>query len=125
VSPAHRNHPSKTVNGTGYFLTTDHMDWFRDQYLPEGADGSEPYISPLLAGDLKGLPPAVVVTAEYDPLRDEGDAYAARLEEAGVPVERIRAEGMFHGFFSMGAVLPAARAVNDQAFASLQKALIK
>jgi acetyl esterase len=123
VSSTRHDHPSKTDNGTGYFLTGAHMEWFREQYLSEGEDGSHPYISPLREKDLSGLPPAFVVTAEYDPLRDEGEAYGAKLAAAGVPVEVLRADGMFHGFFNMGALLPGVEATNDRAFAALRKAL--
>ncbi len=105
VSPGRDRHPSQTDNATGYFLTTTGMDWFRTQYLPEGEDGSDPYASPFMADDVSGLPPAFVVTAEYDPLRDEGEAYGAKLAAAGVPVETLRAEGMFHGFFGMGELI--------------------
>jgi acetyl esterase len=124
ISPGHQDsHPSKKENGTGYFLTTEHMDWFRDQYLPDGADGSDPYISPLLATDLSGLPPAFVITAEYDPLRDEGEMYGARMRDAGVPVDIRRYDGVFHGFFSMAALLPIADTANRDAADALRHAL--
>ena len=78
-------YPSETENAEGFFLTRADMEWFREQYLA-GADPSDPRLSPIAAPDLSGLPPAVVATAEFDPLRDQGDAYARALEEAGVPV---------------------------------------
>jgi acetyl esterase len=125
LSPSRHGHASQTENGRGYFLTTQDMEWFRAQYLPHDADGSDPLASPLLADDLAGLPPALVMTAEYDPLRDEGEAYGRRLSDAGVPTEVIRYPGMFHGFFSMGAFLPTARQANQRAYDALRVALTR
>ncbi len=84
-------------NGSGYFLTTKTMKWFWDHYLANPEQGDEPYASPLRA-ELKGLPPAIVLTAEFDPLRDEAIAYADRLEQAGVTVRRMACKGQIHGF---------------------------
>ena len=123
VSPARNDYPSKSDNGTGYFLTTEHMEWYRDKYLPEGDDGSAPYISPVRAADFAGLPPALVITAEYDPLRDEGETYARKLKEAGVPADVERCSGMFHGFFGLAMVLDGARAANERAATALRDAL--
>lgn len=100
-------HPSIDANGEGYFLTKASMEWFRHHYL--GADGehgdaASPAVSPLRVADLAGVAPAQVLTAEYDPLVDEGDAYAARLADAGVPVDHVRHPGLVHGFFGMGAL---------------------
>ncbi len=79
--------------------------WYWQHYLDSPDDGRNPLASPLLAPDLSGLPPALVITAECDPLRDEGEQYAGRLAEAGVPVEQHRYEGVMHGFFTMSGVL--------------------
>ncbi len=93
-------YPSRVENAEGYLLTQDDMDWFTASYVAEGQE-ADPMASPLL-GELRGLPPAVVVTAEFDPLRDEGDAYARALREAGVEVTHERFDGLIHGFFGMG-----------------------
>jgi acetyl esterase/lipase len=90
--------------GVGYILTTDGMGWFRDCYLPDKADWTSPEVSPLLADDHRGLPPALVVTAGFDPLRDEGADYAATLRAAGVPVTYRCYDDQVHGFVSMGIV---------------------
>ncbi len=87
---------SYAKNGDGYVLTRDAMQWFWGHYLSTPADGANPHASPLRAPDLRGLPPAFVLTAEYDPLRDEGRAYAERLREAGVAVAYKCYEGMLH-----------------------------
>ena len=108
-------------NAEGYLLTTDMMKWFWTQYLADPALAGEPYASPLRADDLAGLPPALCLTAGYDPLRDEGEAYAARLREAGVPVEQRRYDGMFHGFFAMTAFLDTARDALAHAGGALRK----
>jgi|SRR5262245_12176472 len=85
-------------NGEGYYLTRAAMEWFWKLYLAREEDGAHPYASPLRAERLTGLPPALIVTAEYDPLRDEGEAYARRLESEGVAVRLIACHGMIHGF---------------------------
>jgi acetyl esterase len=116
VSAARNDYPSKHDNAVGYFLTTNQMEWYRDQYLGDPAHGDEPYVSPIRAQSLAGLPPACIITAEMDPLRDEGEAYAAALEAAGVPVTMYRAPGMFHGFFNMDAVLDGSKDAQRAAF---------
>jgi acetyl esterase len=85
------------------------MVWFWDHYLASPDEGKNPYASPLHASNLKGLPPAMVVTAEFDPLRDEGQAYARRLQEAGVSVKASHYDGMIHGIFWMAGVLDRGR----------------
>ena len=109
-------------NATGYILTREGMRWFWNHYLASEAQGREPYASPLHAASLAGLPPALVITAEYDPLCDEGEAYAARLRDAGVPVTLTRYPGMFHGFVRLTNVLDKARTALDEIASSVQKA---
>ena len=101
--------PSITENAEGYFLTESAMRWFWGHYRSGGGDAADPRLAPPRAGSLAGLPPALVVTAEFDPLRDEGDAYAEALARAGCQVEHARYDGMFHGFAMMGAQLDRGR----------------
>ncbi|HEX2501770.1 MAG TPA: alpha/beta hydrolase [Methylomirabilota bacterium] len=114
--------PSYRENATGYVLTREGMRWYWDHYLARESQGEEPYASPLRAPSLAGLPPALVITAECDPLRDEGEAYAARLRDAGVPVTLTRYAGMYHGFVRMTHFLDKARTAVDEIAGSLQKA---
>lgn len=107
-------------NADGYLLTRDAMVWFWNHYLRSAADGDNPLASPLRANDLRGLPPAMVLTAEFDPLRDEGETYAMRLQEAGVPVTLKRYAGTIHGFFSLGAVLDQGKQAIADAAAALR-----
>jgi acetyl esterase len=109
-------------NATGYVLTREGMRWFFRHYLAREEQGREPYAAPLRAASLAGLPPALVQTAECDPLRDEGEAYAARLRDAGVPVTFTRYSGMFHGFLRMTNILDKARAARDEIAGALRKA---
>jgi acetyl esterase len=116
------NTRSYVENATGYVLTREGMRWFWSHYLARDVQGREPQASPLRAPSLAGLPPALVITAEYDPLRDEGEAYAARLRDAGVPVTLTRYPGMFHGFVRMTKFLDQARTALDEIAGALQKA---
>jgi acetyl esterase len=114
--------PSVTENAKGYFLTADSMRWFYGHYIDD-EHRFNPYAAPIQAPDLSGLPPALVITAEFDPLRDEGEAYAARLREFGVPAEAERYDGMIHGFFSMSLMIDRAKDAQAQAAAALRGAL--
>ncbi|HEY8394343.1 MAG TPA: alpha/beta hydrolase [Thermaerobacter sp.] len=93
--------PSKVEFAEGYLLDRDDARWFAEQYLNRPEEALHPHVSPLRAPDLRGLPAALIITAEYDPLRDEGEAYAVRLQQAGVPATCIRWQGQLHGFVSM------------------------
>jgi acetyl esterase len=117
------DYPSYAENAEGYFLTLPMLEWFRTNYVPEGADLSDIALVAPLQGDVSGVCPAIVVTAEFDPLRDEGEAYAAKLREAGVPVDAVRYDGLVHGFQEMALMSTAAdRAVADM-FARFKKLL--
>ena len=108
VYPATETHftaPSHDLFGEGFMLTRAGMEWFRSQYLPDMADWDSPLAAPALAEDLSGLAPAAVFTAGFDPLRDDGRAYADALVKAGVPVQYRCYDDMVHGFFGMG-ILP-------------------
>jgi acetyl esterase/lipase len=109
-------------NTPGLLCTYEAMVYFWNSYLADADDGREPYASPLRAEDLSGLPPALVITAQYDVLRDEGQAYAERLRDAGVPVQVSHYESMLHAFFSMGGVLDHTKAVREEAAEALRSA---
>lgn len=108
-------------NGKDYLLTVDSMQWFWDHYLENAEDGKHQYASPLQAKYVNSPPPALVITAEFDPLRDEGEAYAEKLKQAGCHVTTTRYDGMIHGFFSMFA-FDACRKAIDQAGSALKAA---
>jgi len=114
--------PSYEENGTGYLLTKEMCVYFWEQYLASGSDGGHPYAAPIRAKSLAGLPPALVLTALYDPLRDEGQAYARRLKEAGVPVMARNYEGLIHGFWGMGAVLDQTQRIRQEVSEVLRSA---
>ncbi len=100
------NFPSLAENGEGYVLTAATMDWFRGHYLASEIDAEDWRASPLLAESFEGVAQALIITAEYDPLRDQGPAYAAALEAAGVEVTLTNYEGMVHIFFQLGPIVP-------------------
>ena len=105
--------PSYKENAEGFGLTRSQMMWFSGQYLCSPADADDPLASPLRAASLRGLPPALVITAGYDPLRDEAERYGERLKEAGVAVQVERYPGMIHGFFGMTGSIDAAKTAID------------
>ncbi len=115
--------PSMHQFGRDHFLTLESMDWFTETYLPNSTAGREPSASPLNAADFRGLPPAMVITGECDPLRDQGEAYARKLQAAGVPVELKRYEGMIHLFFQLGGIVDTAKVAMADAAAALRGAL--
>jgi acetyl esterase len=122
VTDATLGHPSMDENADGYLLTKDTMAWFVANYIGDG-DPKDERVSPLHAGDLSGLPPALVVTAEYDPLRDEGEAYAAALRDAGNEVEVVRYDGQIHAFFGFLGLWPDADVAHERAATALRAAL--
>lgn len=101
--------PSVHENRRGYLLTPERVADYLSLYMQSEADLKNPLFSPLLASDLRGQPATLMITAAYDPLRDEGEAYAARLAEDGVPVTLYRAPDALHGFFSLPPAFPAVR----------------
>lgn len=107
---ARLNHPSMSKHGKGHFLTEEMVHWFLRHYLPEGTEKAAPYVSPYLAEDLTNLPPALIQVAEFDPLRDEGAAYAERLLEAGNKVIFTEYKGAVHSYFTMPKLLKQGRA---------------
>ena len=107
--------PSYVENAEGYGLTRAGMEWFWGHYLEDASHGTHPHASPLRANNLAGLPPAYVVTAEYDPLRDEGEYYGQALRAAEVPTEIVRWDGVNHGFFFVVGIVDKAGAAMDAA----------
>jgi acetyl esterase len=100
-----REYPSYERNESGYMLTRKALHWFMDNYIPDPRDRSDPRASPMLRESLKGLPPALIIAAEFDPLVDENEAYARRLKEAGVATDYVCFPGMIHPFFTLGGVV--------------------
>ncbi len=113
---------SKQVNGSGNLLTGEDMSWFTNHYLNDENDMLNPLASPSLAANVGNLPPALIITAEYDPLRDEGEAYGRRLIEAGVSVTISRYDGMIHGFMSMGPIFDKGNQAITESAAALRAA---
>ncbi|HZO81280.1 MAG TPA: alpha/beta hydrolase [Candidatus Binataceae bacterium] len=116
-TPSHRNYATDSY----YFLSRADMEWFWGHYLSSERDKANPYCAPAAAKDLSGLPPALVITAEYDPLRDEGEEYAARLRRAGVATRCTRYEGVTHGFVGMAQILAKGRQAVEEAAAALRE----
>ena len=100
-----REYPSYERNESGYMLTRKALHWFMDNYIPDHRDRTDPRASPMLRENLKGLPRALIISAEFDPLVDENEAYAQRLKEAGVPTDYVCFPGMVHPFFTLGGVV--------------------
>jgi acetyl esterase len=107
----------------GYTLSRGFMQWAFENYLPDGVDRADPYVFPLRAPDLSGLPPVLLVTAEFDPLRDEGRAYAERLRAAGVAVESVHLDDQMHGFLLQEAVVDRARQAVDHFADAIRRGL--
>lgn len=114
--------PSYLANADGFGLSRADMIWFWNLYLTAEADGVHPYVSPMRAEDLSGLPPALVITAEFDPLRDEAEAYAVRMRGAGVDVTCTRYDGMVHGFMGAAHILAKGELALDETVGALRKA---
>jgi acetyl esterase len=115
--------PSRKLFSEGFLLTKGDMDAFESHYLPPGTDPTDPRVSILLAPDLRGLPPAYVATAGFDPLRDEGEAYALRMREAGVRVALRRHPGLIHNFVNLTAISPTSRGAMREAAGALRMGL--
>jgi acetyl esterase len=120
---ARMTHASFTENGDGYLLTKGFMEWFYGHYFDNEADADNPLASPIKAASLSGLPPALVLTAEFDPLRDEGEAYAEALTAAGGTAKAKRYDGMIHGFFQLGGVVDRNNELMNDCSAALRAAL--
>jgi acetyl esterase len=115
--------PSRHTFREGFLLTKNDMDWFEDRYLPPGADRGDPRVSVLQAEDFGNLPPAYVATAGFDPLRDEGEAYALRMREAGVRVTLRRHPGLVHTYANLTAICTSARHAMLEAAGALRAGL--
>jgi acetyl esterase len=114
---------SRDLFGDSFWLTDARMTWFERHYLGDWTDKADPRLSPLLADDLSAMPPTYLVTAGFDPLRDEGEEFAKRLADAGVPVELRRQDGLIHGFANMFNASRTARAGVEEAAAALRDGL--
>ena len=122
VTERNFNTESYSSNADGYGLTHPGMAWYWDHYMAKDNDAENPYAAPMKAADLSGLPPAMVITAEYDPLRDEGEAYAARLQAAGVPTVCTRYDGQIHLFYALPDLIDAGAKAVAQACGALKAA---
>jgi acetyl esterase len=117
--------PSYQENAQAKPLSSDMMPWFWNHYLVRAEDGLSPYASPYRAADLSGLPEALIITAQYDPLRDEGEAYGERLRAAGVPVTISRYDDLVHEFFGLAGLVDKAKVAVDEAAEALQAAFTR
>ena len=113
--------PSYTERGTGYILDRALLQWYFGHFHPPGPPAEHPYLIPLATEDLSRLPPTLILTAEFDPLRDEGIAYAKRLADAGVAVEHVHSPDQMHGFLLLGRVVPRASSLIDRTADSLAR----
>jgi len=116
-----REYPSYQRNSSGYMLTTAALHWFMDNYIPDSEDRKDPLASPMLRQNLKGLPAALVISAEFDPLVDENEAYAERLKDAGVACDYVCFSGMIHPFFTLGGVVEDSARAEALVAAALRK----
>jgi acetyl esterase len=114
---------SMREKGHGFGLEVEGIEWFNSRWVPDRSLLTDPQVSPLFAPDLSGLPAAIVITCEHDPLRDQGEAYAERLQQAGVPVTARREPGLTHNFMLWDTVSPACAAAGDRVAADLKAAL--
>jgi acetyl esterase len=115
--------PSMREYENDHFLTRGFMDWCFESYLGSQDDRRAPHAAPWYASDLRGLPPAMVMTAECDPLRDQGEAYARKMQNAGVAVELKRYDGMIHPFVSLAGIVDTGRTAISDAAAAIRQAL--
>jgi acetyl esterase len=122
VTDCHSDTASYNEFATGYGFTRNEMQWFLGHYLNSSADRENPTASPLLSRDLSGVAPALVITCEYDVLRDEAEAYSDRLRAAGVPARYSRYDGLLHGFYRMGAVFRRSQEALDESASALRTA---
>lgn len=116
-----RDYPSYQRNASGYMLTTAALHWFMDNYIPDAQDRKDRLASPMLRPSLKGLPPALIISAEFDPLVDENEAYAKRLKDAGVDCDYVCFPGMIHPFFTLGGVIEDSAKAEDLAASAMRK----
>jgi acetyl esterase len=116
--------PSIHSLGEGYLLTEEKMRWYRDHYCGKEPDKTQPYLSPVFASDLTNLPPALIITAEFDPLKDDGKVYAKRLKEAGNEVVFKEYKGMIHAFLAMPKLLRSTREAEAQIAAVISQTLL-